>query len=232
MHQPLRSMFSAACVLLLTLGFQTAFAQGRGSVMGQVTDPVSKAPLSDITVVFECQGNQLPFFTNDSGFYYASNIPVGTYSATAAYMNNHSTVTGITVGSGDQKEVDIALNKAVEMDSVVKTEYRIKLIDPFVVEEFKLDRGTFKDEPITKLDDITATAPGVVDINGVFYVHGAREGALAYVIDGSPVMAKADIPLCGLQTYTIYDGFIPPKYGDTVGGVVVLETRNFFSRSH
>jgi hypothetical protein len=44
--------------------------------------------------------------------------------------------------------------------------------------------------------------------------------------------ASESIPLCGLDTYEIYTGFIPPKYGDTAGGVVVLETRNYFTASH
>ena len=229
MHTPFKSMFRAACMLVLIVGFQSSFAQGRGSVMGQVTDPDTKAPAADVTVVFENQGMQKMFTTNDNGFYYASNLPEGVYTVTAAYMSSHVKLLNVKV-TDEQKILDITLSAAVQQDTIFVTVDRV--IDPLGDNKIRLTREDIKNEPITKIDDITATMPGVVEMGGVLYVHGSREGALAYVIDGSPVMAKADIPLCGLETYTIYDGFIPPKYGDTVGGVVVLETRNFFSRSH
>ena len=225
-------ILQAVLLLALSFCFQFAFATGGGSVMGRVTDPDTKAPAADVTVVFECQGNQLGFTTNDSGYYYASNLPVGVYTVTASYMSNHSTVTGVRVGDEAQKIVDIALSVAVDGKTVFITDFKIPVIDPVEVDKVQIPREEFKNEPLTKLADLTSQQSGVTDINGVFYVHGAREGSLKYYIDGGPIMAQADIPLCGLENYTIYTGFIPPKYGDSVGGVVVLETRNFFSSIH
>ena len=228
MHCNFKKTIQATTFLLLLLGFQFSFA-GNGSVMGRVTDPDTKAPAADVTVVFENQGSQLSFITNDSGFYYASNLPVGLYDVTAAFMNNRTTVTGVRVNEGDQKNVDLKLSTAIEKEIVEVVTYHVPLIDPIDGDKVKLRREDFKDEPILNLSQLTETQPGVTEVNGQFYVHGAREGSLTYYIDGAPVMANADIPLCGLETYTIYTGFIPPKYGDSVGGVVVLETRNFFA---
>ena len=220
------------CAMLLMLGFQLVSATpGGGSVMGRVTDPDTKAPLADITVVFECQGSQKGFTTNDSGYYYTSNLPAGLYSVTASFMSNHVTITGVKVGDGDQKIVDIEFSASLTLtiDTIIR--FRNPLIDPIDIGIDKHYRIDFIDKPVTKLAELIETAPGVTEVNGVFYVKGAREGSLTYVIDGSPVMV-ADIPLCGLETYTVYTGFIPVKYGDTVGGVVVMETRNFFSENH
>jgi hypothetical protein len=216
-------------MLLLTFGFQFLFAlPGAGSVMGRVTDPDTKAPAADVTVIFENQGTQKVFITNDSGYYYASNLPVGIYTVTASYMSVHNTVIGVRVGDDDQKILDIALSAAIVLNGAVIDGNPI--IDPIGGDKIVIPRVDFKNEPITKIDDITASQPGVVEVNGVFYVHGAREGGVIYYIDGAPVMV-ANIPLCGLETYTMYSGFIPPKYGDAVGGVVVLETRNYFSEN-
>jgi hypothetical protein len=218
------------CAMLLILGSQlVSAAPGGGSVMGRVTDPDTKAPAADVTVVFECQGSQKAFITNDSGYYYTSNLPVGVYIVTASYMSTHAIVKNVIIGDDDQKVVDIKLSAAVQGKDVVIDGN--PLIDPIGGDKKTLRREDFINTPITKIADITATQPGVTDINGVFYVKGAREGSLTYYIDGSPAMI-ADIPLCGLGTYTIYTGFVPVKYGNTVGGVVVMETRNFFSENH
>ena len=230
MHCNFKKAAHATSLLLLLLGFQFSYA-GNGSVMGRVTDPVTKVPAADVTVVLDNQGNQLSFITNDSGFYYASNLPVGIYSVTASFMNNRSTVTGVKVNSDEQKIVDVQVSVAIEGGEVVYTEFKIPLLNPVEPTTVTIDRNTFKDEPLTKLSDVTVGQVGVTEVNGQFYVRGAREGSLTYYIDGAPVMATADIPLCGLETYTIYTGFIPPKYGDSVGGVVVLETRNFFAEN-
>jgi hypothetical protein len=229
-------LFNAACVLMLLFSFQFLFATGGGKIMGRVTDPDTKAPAGDVTVVFDCLGNQTSCTTNDSGYYYSANLPVGVYTITASYMSNHSTITGVRVLDDQQQVVDLELTTAIQSKVVVITGVYHPvvpaLINPVEPTTVNIDRGTFTKEPITKVADITEQQVGVTEVNGVFYVRGAREGALKYYIDGAPVMASADIPLAGLENYSIYTGFIPPKYGDTVGGVVVLETRNYFSENH
>ena len=220
---------ASVCLLLLTFSVQFLFAlPGGGSVMGRVTDPDTKAPAADVTVVFESQGTQRAFMTNDSGYYYASNLPVGIYNVTASYMSTHVTVTGVKIGDDDQRVLDISLSAAIQAHEFVFDGNPI--IDPIGGDKWRITREEFKNEPITKMEDLNEQQPGVVNINGVFYVHGAREGSVIYYIDGAPVM-NANIPLCGLETYTMYSGFIPPKYGDAVGAVVVLETRNFFAEN-
>jgi len=201
--------------------------------MGRVTDPVTKAPAGGVTVVLECLGNQTAVTTNDSGYYYASNLPSGIYTVTAAYMSNHSVVTGVKVVGDEQKVVDVEISIGIDVLDVPITAYRDPLIDPYKITTATIQRDEFTKEPITRVADITAQQVGVTEINGVFFVRGAREGSLVYYIDGGKVMdAAGSIPLCGLETYSIYTGFIPPKYGDTVGGVVVLETRNYFTEGH
>jgi hypothetical protein len=225
-----------ACLLFLLLGFQFSFASfGGGSVMGRVIDPDTKAPASGVTVVLECLGNQTTVTSNDSGYYYASNLPSGIYTVTAYYMSNRSTVTDVKIVGDVQKVVDVELNVGLAINEVPIVTTRVHhdpIIDPYEITTARIPREVFTKMAITKVADITGQQPGVTDINGAFYVRGAREGSLVYYIDGGKVMdASGSIPLCGLETYSIFTGFIPPKYGDTVGGVVVLETRNYFTAS-
>lgn len=125
--------------------------------------------------------------------------------------------------------MNVEFSKAITItDDLVITQYRIPLIDPVDITNGKLDRTTIKHLPILKAADIGETQSATVKVNGEYYVRGARAGGLSYYIDGCRVMGSPDIPLCGLDTYRMYNGFIPPKYGDALGGVVVMETRNFF----
>ena len=68
-----------------------------------------------------------------------------------------------------------------------------------------------------------------VKVGNDYYVRGSRSGGMAYYIDGGKVMGSPDIPLCGLDNYRMYSGHVPAKYGDALGGIVVIETRNYFS---
>ena len=228
--------FKAMCMLLMLFGFQFSFASDGGSVMGQVIDPDTKAPAGSVTVVLESMGNQTVVTTNDSGYYYASNLPAGIYTVTAAFMGSHASVTEVKIANDAQVTVNIGLSVGTTLTGVViNTErpYNPPLIDPYKISTGHLDPSDFKKLAITTTIELTQGQPGVTDINGVYYVKGAREGSLVYYVDGGRVMsANNNIPLCGLGSYDIYTGFIPPKYGDTEGGVVVLETRNYFTATH
>jgi len=226
-----KTILCGAVALLLFLSFNSLFASAAGgSIMGQVVDPVSNEPVSDATIVLDCQGNQKMFLTNEKGFYYASNIPAGVYTISISYMSNRVIIENFKIGNDEVKEANAELNTSVAIGEVVKKEYRVSLLDPLQPQGVRtLEREDIKHMPIQKLSQIQESMPGTIEDKGQFYVRGARAGALAYYIDGARVMGSADIPLCGLDTYRSYTGFLPPKYGDCTGGAVVLETRNFFT---
>ena len=104
------------------------------------------------------------------------------------------------------------------------------LIDIWNVEQKTLTIDDVKNTGVTNIHDIAeTTGNGVFEIGGQDYVRGARAGSLSYYIHGGLVLGSPQIPLGGLGLYHIYTGYIPAKYGDTVGGVVVMETRSFFT---
>jgi hypothetical protein len=222
----------AAGLLLLAFVFQFSFASNiGGSIMGQVTDPDTKEPVSFASVIFENQGTQKVFVTNESGYYYASNIPAGVYNITATYMSKHITLENYKLSNDENKTLDIQIGLAVDMGGVeiFTTSTRGSIVDPIDPQKDILIRDEIRRMPITSVVDIAGLKSGVVKSNGEYYVRGSRAGGLSYYIDGCRVMGNPDIPLCGLDTYRLYNGFIPPKYGDALGGVVVMETRNYFS---
>lgn len=207
------------------------FATTGGSVMGQVTDPESKEPIASATVIFDCKGNQLVFTTNDNGYYYASNIPAGTYKVTYMFMSNKITVPDYIVGNDQTKQLDVALSMSVIGDDiiVVVDKSPVSLINPLDPQLHILDRKIIKELAITNVSQIAAIEPGITEVDGQYYVKGSRQGSLSYYIDGCKIMGSPNIPLCGLQTFRTITGYVPARYGDSTGGVVVIDTRSYFT---
>jgi hypothetical protein len=67
------------------------------------------------------------------------------------------------------------------------------------------------------------------DPNGTdLYVRGSRAGSVLYFIDGVKVREGGiRMPSSGISSIGVYTGALPAKYGDTTGGVIVVETKNY-----
>lgn len=59
-------------------------------------------------------------------------------------------------------------------------------------------------------------------------IRGSRPGDAIYYVDGVKTDDLNGVPGVGIGSMTGYTGGIPAKYGDTTGGVVVLETKGYF----
>ncbi|MBD3636537.1 MAG: carboxypeptidase regulatory-like domain-containing protein [Crocinitomicaceae bacterium] len=59
-------------------------------------------------------------------------------------------------------------------------------------------------------------------------IRGSRPGDAVYYIDGVKTQDLNGVPGVGIGSMTGYTGGIPAKYGDTTGGVIVLETKSYF----
>lgn len=204
-----------------------------GSIMGQVKDPDTDLPVAGVNVVLESQGSSLVFTTNENGYYYASNIPPGVYTVTVKYMKNTSIVKDIKVGNDEERNIDLALSmlSVTELDGVeIVATSTNPIIDPFEVDKKKVDGLTVRRMPIQTISDVLPVlGNGVAEIDGKVYVRGSRPEGLAYYIDGCKITGNPNVPICGVEMMQVYTGYIPAKYGDTIAGVVAIETRNFFT---
>lgn len=218
-------------ILMLLLFSAMVARAGGGNILGQITDPVSNEPVSFATVVLECQGNQFVFTTNEYGHYYASNLPSGVYTLKVSYQSTVLEFNDIKVRPDDNITYNVSLESTIQLGTVgvVAMRGNKTLFDPADPQKQILDGPELRKMPIVGVEGITEIQSGIIAIDGEFYVRGARAGSLAYYIDGCKVMGSPDIPVRGLDTYRTYVGFIPPKFGDSTGGIIAMETRNFFS---
>jgi len=59
-------------------------------------------------------------------------------------------------------------------------------------------------------------------------IRGSRPGDVIYYVDGVKSDDLNGVPGVGIGSMMGYTGGIPAKYGDTTGGVVILETKSYF----
>ncbi|MDB5284061.1 MAG: enterobactin receptor protein [Bacteroidota bacterium] len=202
--------------------------------MGQVKDPQTKKPVADAAITIEGTSFNKVVYTNDSGLYDAGNVPAGVYTVGVSYQGHTALVSEVKLSNDDVREVNLEVAAAIELKdieiSITKTIYDIPLIDKWNTTRVTVTGTTLKQEGITKVEDALETfGGGTTKIGNDYYVRGARAGSLSYYVDECKIMGSPDIPLCGLATFTSYNGFIPAKYGDTNAGVVVIETRSYFT---
>lgn len=221
-----KNLWFAALLLMLC---SSGFAQ-KGSISGKVTY-ADKTSIPGARIEFVCQGNKLVYATTDSGMYYASNLPAGTYDISVGLSQSTTLVKkGVRIASGDDITLNLVYDDAILMDSIVIDGGKSR--KPLIGEVFSsgpsYDRKDVKDMAIVNIQQIPL--PGVVQAeNGKVYAHGSREGGVQYYIDNCKVMGSPNIPLCGLDFFQSYIGYVPAKYGDSTGGVIAIETRNFFA---
>ncbi len=223
--------FRLISLLAAIFSFSYAVASfGGASIMGQVTDPETKEPIEFATVVLNCQGVEKVYITDAKGDYYASNIPAGTYTITASYIGKTVQLPPVSIGSDETREIDIAMGSSIDLGGItyVGKKSEKPLLNVFDPTAQTLDKKDLEDAPILNVKQIPSLM-NLQEVDGSYYVRGSREGGLAWYIDGCKIMGDPNIPVSGVQIFRTYVNFIPAKYGDTTGGIVAIETRNWFT---
>ena len=64
--------------------------------------------------------------------------------------------------------------------------------------------------------------------DGDLVFRGSRKGDMIYMMDGIKLTSVSNVPSAAIGGMMVYTGGIPAKYGDTTGGVVVMETKSYF----
>lgn len=174
-----------ALVILLTA---VTFAQ-TGSIMGKVTDIVSKQPLIGVNIVLI--GTNFGAATNINGEYTITNVPVGTYQMRASAIGYSSlTKTDVIVSSGKPAMIDFSLEETVlELGNVVvtsdlfqKSPTEISSVRSFSYEEIRRAPGGFEDvvRALSVLPGVAQADAGRNDL----IVRGGAPSENLYLVDG------------------------------------------------
>ena len=205
---------------------------GLGTVSGYVfkkEDSTKVIPLTKMWIETE-SGNRFTKADLDGSFRIDALKP-GIYNLYAAATGFDSTlVEGVEITSDGITTVDIYcsndnLMKVVYVDfnrvQIEKDIIRIKVLTEDIEHSLNIR------DPKALLAGMSSDIQQQ-EGSGEVIIRGSRPGDAIYYIDGVKANDMGSIPGVAVQGLEAYTGGIPAKYGDTTGGVIVLETKGYF----
>lgn len=224
-------MRTLVITLTLLLG-GTAFGQGAlGDIIGILYNSSAKEGVFDATVVTNSGAALYRTKTDPDGSFRLSAVPSGKYQV--YFLVEGDTIYAPRIvdvtpdGIGDLGKVEFTMST---LDGAVVTP-NTKIIDlikkdPAVVvsrEDWIRSPGKFDTKAMIagSSSDVRQTEDGSL----VF--RGARKGDMIFYLDGMKMNDVARVPSAAVGYMMVYAGAIPAKYGDTNGGVVVMETLSY-----
>jgi outer membrane receptor for ferrienterochelin and colicin len=210
-----------------------AAQQTTGKIEGTVSDQAG-APIANAQVFVV--GTSFGAVTNDKGYYFVNNVPVGTYSLRAQFIGfAPSEVTSVHVLGGQT----ITENIKMQSSAVVLTGITVTAAaNPIVPRDQVTSKGIVAGDLVENLpvDDVRAIlslTPGVVESGagaGVS-IRGGRPGEANVYIDGAPVRGtNSGSPRVSLGTNAIEEasvttGALGVEFSDAQSGVIAYTTR-------
>ncbi|MGV3632093.1 MAG: carboxypeptidase regulatory-like domain-containing protein [Bacteroidota bacterium] len=208
------------------------FSQGSmGEAVGTVVTQKEREPILNAKVYTESNGTKYGAMTDIDGRFRISAIPPGKYAFSIVFEGDTVTDLLATVPmEGIVNMGTIAFN-AQMLDDVVVGPPIMPNLTYGVASEIKMDLEQIKKSP-QKFDQKAMIASMSSDIrltdDGELVFRGARKGDMIYMMDGVKMTQISNVPSASIGGMMAYTGGIPAKYGDTTGGVVVMESLSYF----
>jgi hypothetical protein len=223
-----------AATLFTLFSFLSNAQVALGEVIGEVIDFNQNIGLVDAHVYIDDHGKRYQTKTDIDGRFRISAIPAGTYLVNIRKGND--TIQDIIVNvpmDGFANTGRILFGEKIteiEGAKVVAKRDEIKLIDgnlpvkTLTAEE--IDKSPLKFDIKGLVSSMTTDVKMTDDGELVF--RGARKGDMIYLIDGVKTSDAGNVPGASIGRMMVYTGGLPAKYGDTLGGVVVMESKGYF----
>lgn len=215
----------------MALVAMTMGAQNFGEIHGKIVDEKGEG-LPSAYVTTEGATGQIATSSDVNGKFKLKPLPPGTYNLTISFVGcEDRTIRGIEVEPNKIKFIgSTEMIEGILTKDVLVIEYKDKLIDPEATTVITKRHAEFIKSPLAKtpMKYIATMVPGSYEKDGELYFKGSRQGAVQYHVDGVKMTTNvSNIPSTAIGSISVYTGGIPAKYGDTTGGVVVLETRSY-----
>lgn len=220
-------------IFALSLGVMASAQENYGEIVGKVYESDGVSPAIGARVWVNTGTAILGSVADIDGRYRISTVPSGTYEVNFAYV-------------GDTVKVVNQIVKPDSYSNVKDIAFEGKILKAITVyynneDEIKIDKGnewmitmTTKDlkhnvniqSPVDLIANMSSDITKSDD--GELYFRGARKGEMIFMLDGVKTQDISKVPGVAIGGVTVYTGGIPAKYGDTTGGVVVMETKSYF----
>jgi hypothetical protein len=221
-------------ILLSTLLLTSAvFAQDNsGEIQGKLLDIDTKEPLSYMPVYVKNGNHKIGAQTNEQGKFVIKPLPVGTYTLYTMTLDGKEQSLRSNI---EVKPNTIAFAKDVLASSMYLEDLVVKPNDPLINPEetslITMDAKTISQSAVrrdpTKL--IANMSSGIkMDENNNLSFRGARNNDMLVIVDGVKMSHLPNLPASAYESISAYLGGLPAKYGDTMGGAIIIESKSYF----
>lgn len=212
------------------------FGQGSlGEVIGTVVDSKSTEGIFDAKVWIEDNDKVYQTKTDPDGRFRISAVPAGSYNVIIkSDLDTMFNIPVLVAADGFGSIGVVKFQKMLSTDigeHVVNGVYQKLKLEITAIPTYKLSSADIKHNPskFSIPDMLTSMSPEIKKSDdGELMFRGSRKGEMLYLIDGVKTSSIGTIPSCAIGSMTVYTGGMPAKYGDTLGGVVILETKSYF----
>lgn len=224
--------------LLIAVGLLISniiYSQTEGMIKGSVTDSLGNF-MPFVTVALMDNTTIVTGVTTDmNGDYTIKGITPGEYSLQFSYVGwTNKKKTHVMVDPSKVAYVNTVMKENQNNLGVVEVveTFNQTIINPTYTTMTPISLDQIENMPATRGDIISmivGVTPGVLptDDGKDLYVRGSRRGATQYIIDGNKVIGSPEVPALGIASMEVLTGGMPAEYGDCVGGIVVITTKEY-----
>lgn len=209
-----------------------AFSQSStGDVIGTVLDADTKQAMEFVKAIINDNGKKYQALSDKDGRFRISAIPVGSYNVFLVFGRDTSELFPVDVpieAYGSIGTVEFDSYGVTKKETVVREKLKIRMgelpIAELTTNEIKHSAIKFD---IARMASSLSSEIKITE-DGELMFRGARKGDMIYVIDGVKLSEVFNVPSCSINKMMVYTGGLPAKYGDTLGGAIVVETLGYF----
>jgi hypothetical protein len=225
--------FLGVLAAVALLSAPLAAQQTSGKLEGTVTDQAG-VPIANAQVLIV--GTSFGTVTNDKGYYFLNNVPVGSYAVRAQFIGfAPAEVRGVRVLGGQTVTADIKMEASAVTVTAVRVESYTNAIVPRdqVASKSIVSGDLVNDLPVDDVRAIIAVQPGVVEsgANDGLSIRGGRPGEANVYIDGAPVRStnsgtqRVGIGTNAVEEASVTTGALGVEFSDAQSGIISYTTR-------
>jgi hypothetical protein len=209
-----------------------------GKVEGTVTDQAGAAVANAQVFVV---GTSFGAVTNDKGYYFINNVPVGTYTIRAQFIGYApAEVRTVRVQGGQTVTTDVTMqSSAVVLTGITVTAAANPIVPRDQVTSKTIVTGQQIDRlPINDVREALRLEPGVVESGKAkgLVIRGGRPGEAAVFVDGVLVrnsqqgQTNLDLGTNAIEEASVTTGALGAEFGEAQSGVFAFVTKSGGSR--
>ena len=225
-----RCCFSILVIFLLFSS--NLFAGVTGKINGVIHEEITGEPLPGVTILVE--GTNLGAATDNSGYFFIINVPVGVYTLRISLMGYATIkVTEVAVRSDLTTTVDAKLKPtAVELKDVITVTAERPILQKDVTSTTRIvDAEEIETMPVNSYSQVVNLSAGVsTDFRGT-HIRGGRVTETAYQVDGLPIQdvqtgyPGATVTNAAIAEMSIFSSGFNAEYGNAQSGLVNIITK-------